>query len=73
MIQCPNCDRDAQDRTPKDFDGEVVVCQSCGYYEIAGGSEANFRNLEPQDRRQVFEKAKRFSTTGRICISSTCF
>ena len=43
-MKCLVCAGEARDRTPRNFDGYVIECPSCGSYEVAGGAWERFKN-----------------------------
>jgi hypothetical protein len=72
-MQCPICDGSARNRTPPDYDGIVVSCISCGNFEIASGYLDKLRALEPSERSEVLNKAKRLAKFASPSIDRRCF
>jgi predicted RNA-binding Zn-ribbon protein involved in translation (DUF1610 family) len=56
-MQCLICTGAARDLTPKNFDGYVFECPSCGNYEVAGGAWDRFRKASQQERATALGKA----------------
>ena len=62
LMACPVCDRGgAENRTPPDFDGLIVRCSPCGGYTITGSVMGRFARLDAEQRREVFDKARRLA------------
>ena len=72
-MQCPVCDGPARDRTPPDYDGIVVSCNSCGNFQIAGSYLGKLRALEPSARNEVLRNAKHFARFASPSIDERCF
>jgi NMD protein affecting ribosome stability and mRNA decay len=73
-MQCVVCTGEATDLTPKNFDGHVIVCPSCGKYEVAGGTWERLQNASQQERCAALAKAAslkgvaRWPTIKTICL-----
>ena len=50
------CAGEARDRTPKNFDGNVIECPSCGNYEVAGGAGDRFQNASCRTAQRRWQK-----------------
>ena len=73
-VQCLVCIGEATDLTPKDFDGFVIGCPSCGNYEVAGGAWDRFRNASQHARAAALGKAALLKGVARWpTIKSICF
>ena len=48
-MKCLVCAGEARDVTPRNFDGYVIECPSCGNYEVAGGAWERFQNASKQE------------------------
>jgi hypothetical protein len=66
---CEICAGPAVDRTPPDYDGLKINCQTCGNYAISGSVLDRFRQLRGEERRRALEKAKARTSLGRPLIA----
>jgi hypothetical protein len=74
IVQCLVCISEARDLTPKNFDGFVIGCSSCGNYEVAGGAWDRFRNASQQERAAALGKAASFKGFARWpTIKNSCW
>lgn len=72
-MQCCACGAVAQDKTPGDFDGVVIVCPRCGEYEISGTVLNTVLRLSLPECLDVLTKAKRLAQAGqRPIIDARC-
>ena len=72
-MQCCACGAVAQDKTPGDYDGVVIVCPRCGEYSISGSALNNVLRLSLPECADALAKAKRFAQTGqRPIIDLSC-
>ena len=61
-------------QTPRNFDGHVIGCPSCGKQEVAGGAWEKFRNASQEERSAALGKAAslkgvaRWPTIKNICL-----
>ena len=75
-MKCLVCAGEAWDRTPRNFDGYVIECPSCGNYEVAGGAWERFQNASKQEWAAALAKAAslkgvaRWPTIKNICFGS---
>lgn len=67
ILNCPVCSACAEGITPYTFGGKSIRCANCGEYDISGSvfDSSTFQKLEPEQRRAVLNKAKRFAATGK--------
>jgi hypothetical protein len=72
-VQCLVCTGEAGDLTPKNFDGFVIGCPSCGNYEVAGSVWDRFRNALQPERAAALVRAASVKGVARWpTIKSTC-
>jgi len=73
-MECLVCAGEARDLTPKNFDGYVIGCPSCGNYEVAGGTWERLQNASPQERAAALAKAASLKGVARWpTIKNICF
>jgi hypothetical protein len=73
-MQCLVCAGEANDLTPRNFDGHVVGCPSCGNYEVAGGAWDRLQNASQPERAAALAKAASLKGFARWpTIKSICF
>jgi hypothetical protein len=65
-MKCLVCAGEASDRTPRNFDGYVIECPSCGNYEVASGAWERFRNASKQEWAAALAKDGRPSRAPRF-------
>jgi hypothetical protein len=70
-MQCLICTGAARDATPAGFDGIVVLCPTCGDYEVADSALKRFRNASVAERDAALRKARSFQTGIRPTITTT--
>jgi hypothetical protein len=56
-MQCLVCAGEAKDLTPEYFDGHVIVCPTCGKYEILGCTWGQFQNASQAERQAAHAHA----------------
>jgi hypothetical protein len=56
-MQCLVCAGEAKDLTPEYFDGHVIVCLTCGKYEILGCAWGQFQNASQAERQAAHANA----------------
>ena len=57
---CPICCNSARDLTTGDFDGDVIMCATCGTYEISGTVLDRFYEQPRVVRIQALLNAKNY-------------
>jgi hypothetical protein len=57
-MKCLVCAGEAGNRTPRNFDGYVIECPTCGKYEVAGGAWERFKNASNQEWAAALAKAQ---------------
>jgi hypothetical protein len=64
-MNCPVCGATAE-RIPTTIDGMSIVCPTCGEYDVERTVVATgwLKRLEPEQRRDVLDQAKRSSQPG---------
>jgi hypothetical protein len=73
-MKCLVCASEARDRTPRNFDGYVIDCPSCGNYEVAGGAWERFQNASKQEWAAALAKAASLKGAARWpTIKNICF
>jgi hypothetical protein len=73
-MQCLVCAGEAKDLTPRNFDGHVIGCPSCGKYEVAGGAWNRLQKASQQERAAALAKAASLKCFARWpTIKSICF
>jgi len=73
-MKCLVCASEARDRTPRNFDGYVIDCPSCGNYEVAGGAWERFQNASKQEWAAAQAKAASLKGVARWPrIKNICF
>jgi len=73
-MKCLVCASEARDRTPRNFDGYVIDCPSCGNYEVAGGAWERFQNASKQEWAAALAKAASLKGVARWpTIKNICF
>jgi predicted RNA-binding Zn-ribbon protein involved in translation (DUF1610 family) len=63
-MNCPICNANAQ-KIRTTIDGMTIVCPMCGEYDVSGSVVARqLRTLEPKERGEVLNKARRSAEPG---------
>jgi hypothetical protein len=64
-MKCLVCGADAE-RTPDGIGGTGIVCPVCGTYDIENAviAAGQLRELVPEERSEILEKAKRSAQPG---------
>jgi Zn-finger nucleic acid-binding protein len=57
-MKCPVCAGEARNRTPRNFDGYVIECPSCGNYEVDGGTWEKFKDASRQEWAAALTRAR---------------
>jgi len=74
VIQCPICDGLAEE-LPNTIDGKSIHCERCGDFNVSGTvyDPGFLERLDPEERRQALENAKRAASQGkRPMITTNC-
>ena len=67
-MDCPVCGANAE-QLPTTIDAMSIACPTCGEYDISTSVRIeDWQRLEPQERRDVLEEAKRSAQPGARAI-----
>jgi hypothetical protein len=71
-MQCPICDGLADD-LPNTIDGKSIHCERCGDFDVSGSvyDAGLLQPLDPQERREALENAKRSAPHGERPMITT--
>ena len=71
-MQCPICDGLADD-LPNTIDGKSIHCSRCGDFDVSGSvyDAGMLQQLDPEERREVLENAKRSAAQGKRPMITT--
>jgi hypothetical protein len=72
IMQCPICDGLADD-LPNTIDGKSIHCERCGDFDVTGSvyDTGLLQPLDPEERREALENAKRSAPQGKRPIITT--
>ena len=72
-IPFPVCRSSASNRTPPNFDGQIIRCNNCRDIEISGSVLAELQSLDRTARAVALQKARSLSQPGsRPVITTAC-
>jgi len=70
-MECPVCGTNSEE-LPTTINGITVLCPTCGKYDVSSAviATGQLQRLEPEQRRDVLNKAKRWQLGKRPMITT---